>query len=80
MREEPTGEGLLESWVGPVESYEVEFKFEIITGPKGDKRSSGTVQRKDGGNLPTSIYKLAMRDGSTCRVKNNAGIWTILSS
>jgi hypothetical protein len=75
-----TGDGLLENLADPVESYEVDFKFEVIRPPNAEMRNSGTVQRKDGGSLTTNIYRLEMRDGTTCRVMNNAGIWTIFSS
>ncbi len=63
----------------PFDSYEVEFRFQIV-GLNGETRTSGTVQRKDGGSLTANIYRLEMRDGTTCRVMNNGGIWIILSS
>ena len=75
-----TGDGSLENFADPVDSYEVDFKFEITHPPNAEMRNSGTVLRKDGGSLITNIYRLEMRDGTTCRVMNNAGIWTIFSS
>jgi hypothetical protein len=75
-----TGDGLLENFASPIDSYEVHFKFEVTHPPNAEMRNSGTVQRKDGGSLATNICRLEMRDGTTCRVMNNAGIWTIFSS
>jgi len=79
MREELVGEGLLENLIYSIESYQVEFRFQIV-GLKGETRTSGTVQRKDGGSLTANIYRLEMRVGTTCRVMNNDGIWTVLSN
>jgi hypothetical protein len=75
-----TGDGLLEDWNNPRESHIVDFEFEITHLPNGDNRSSGSMRRMDGGELSEGIYRLAMDDGTTFRVKNNAGVWTIFST
>jgi hypothetical protein len=57
-----TGDGLLENFTAPVDSYEVDFKFEVTQPPNAEMRNSRRVQRKDGGSLTTNIYSLEMRD------------------
>jgi hypothetical protein len=79
MTDKLSGDGLLEDWNNPRESHIVDFEFEITHLPNGDNRSSGSMRRRDGGELPEGIYRLATDDGTTLRVKNNGGVWSVSS-
>jgi hypothetical protein len=63
MTDKLAGDGLLEDWNSPRESHVVDFEFEITHLPNGDNRSSGSMRRRDGGELREGIYRLAMDDG-----------------